>query len=164
MSNLVPRWLTLKRFRWQCKFWNISTPKVYAHPWNHWVLINPTSLFTALLWCHLCWGKLKRIFQLSLLNHSYILTLVHKVVLAQPAIIAITRWFLRHAPCAAELIARSVGNNCCHPLSMSLTLHSPPGVLPLLNHAFCTPNSKTQSIPPQVLRPLHTNGANSEFV
>lgn len=35
--------------------------------------------------------KLKWIFQLCLLNHCYILTLVHKVVLAQPAIISITR-------------------------------------------------------------------------
>lgn len=63
--------------------------------------------------------KLRWIFQLCLLNHCYILTLVHKVVPAQPAIISITRWFLRRVPCAAELITSSVLSNCC-PLPLRL--------------------------------------------
>lgn len=63
--------------------------------------------------------KLKWIFQPCLLNHCYILTLVCKVVLAQPAIVSITRWFLRRVPCAAELITPSVLNNCCYPPALT---------------------------------------------
>ena len=40
----------------------------------------------------------------------------------RPAIISITRWFLRRVPCAAELITPSVLNNCCHPPALSFCL------------------------------------------
>lgn len=66
--------------------------------------------------------KLKWLFVLCLLNHCFILTLDHKVVLAQPVIISITCWFLRRAPSTAELITASVLNNCCSVLSHLLSL------------------------------------------
>lgn len=77
------------------------------------------GLFFAPLWCSFCIEKLKCIFQLCLLNHCYILTLVHKVVVARPTIISITRWFLRRVPWAAELITPSVLNNCCYPPALT---------------------------------------------
>lgn len=76
------------------------------------------------VWQRMCgssglWWKLKRIFRPCLVDHGYILTLVFKVVLAQPAIISITCWFLRRVPCAAELITPSVLNNCCYPPALT---------------------------------------------
>lgn len=65
------------------------------------------------------WWKLRRIFQPCLVDHGYILTLVFKVVLAQPAIISITCWFLRRVPCAAELITASVLNKRCSPPALT---------------------------------------------